>query len=132
MPSLNDCKNLNASRHNLCNTTALQDNLTKQLQKSTVNTAYHRSKEGLRFSVSCQASDVRIGCEDKPFCELQYRDRLFTDPLRNPLALPVPMTYSFYSRASIVIRVGGVLFSLYHLTFNSPIIDHAWRVQGHS
>ena len=31
---------------------------------------------------SCQVSDVRVDCEDQPFCELQYSDRLFIDPMR--------------------------------------------------
>ena len=31
---------------------------------------------------SCQETEVRIGCKDQSFCELQYRDRLFVDPFR--------------------------------------------------
>ena len=31
---------------------------------------------------SCQASDVQVDFEDQPFCELQYSDRLFIDPMR--------------------------------------------------
>ena len=32
---------------------------------------------------SCQASEVRISCEDQLFCELQYRDRLFVWSFRS-------------------------------------------------
>ena len=72
MPSFNDCRNLQNKNSNL-----LQHNLTKQLQKSTINTAHHRSKaSGLK---SCQAGKVRISYEDLLFRELQYRDRLFVD-----------------------------------------------------